>query len=74
MILCYFISYFLAKYVFKSKVSELGTDAAMVRKEVKLAWSLEWLWSSFGRRKITWVSFGKVRSLYIQYLRLKHNK
>lgn len=37
MLLDYFITYFLAKYVFSNKVSELGTDAAMVRKEVKLA-------------------------------------
>jgi len=37
MLLYYFITYFLAKYVFSNKVRELGTDAAMVRKEVKLA-------------------------------------
>jgi len=37
MLLYYLITHFLAKYVFNNKVSELGTDAAIVRKEVKLA-------------------------------------
>jgi len=37
MLLYYFITYFLAKYVLNNKVSELGTDAAIVRKDVKLA-------------------------------------
>jgi len=37
MLLYYYDPYFLAKYVFSNNISELGTDAAMVRKEVKLA-------------------------------------